>query len=458
MSEQRTPFVLFIAFILIVLIAVLAVGLLRTGSPPEIRIQAAQPAIGKRTPIKVDVSEPSRGLSRVQVEFIQGDQRRTLADKSYPYRSAWKFWGPRTQSDNINLVVGRETIDGLKGGSATIRVTADRTGTWLRSPEPATQELTLPVRLIPPLLQLMSSQTYVNQGGCEAVVYRVGESSVRDGVQAGDWWFPGYPLPGGSKQDRFAIFAVPYDMREPKVKLIAADAIGNEAEKSFIDKFFPKNFKADSVELSDTFMGRVVPEIMAQTPELQDRGNMLENYLQINGTLRKSNAATLKALAAKSRPEFLWTKTFISIPNGKVMAGFADHRTYKNSGKDVDQQDHLGYDLAVTSQAPIPASNDGIVVLARYFGIYGNAVIIDHGYGVMSLYGHLSSIAVKEGQNLKRGDVIGNTGATGLAGGDHLHFAIVLQGLPVNPTEWWDSHWIKDRLANKLGAAFKFEG
>jgi murein DD-endopeptidase MepM/ murein hydrolase activator NlpD len=74
------------------------------------------------------------------------------------------------------------------------------------------------------------------------------------------------------------------------------------------------------------------------------------------------------------------------------MASFADRRSYVYRGQTVDQQDHLGLDMAGVSHAPVPASNDGVVVLARFFGIYGNAVVIDHGYGLMSLYGHLSSI------------------------------------------------------------------
>jgi murein DD-endopeptidase MepM/ murein hydrolase activator NlpD len=458
MFESRALIITVIVIVITVLFAFLGIGIFRAGPAPEIRIQAAQPAIGKRTPVRIEAAEPVRGLSRVKVEVVQGEKVDVLADRRYPFRSAWSFWGSRTQRDTISLDVGRDIVSGLKSGTAIIRVTADRTRTWLRSPDPVVQELNLPVRLSPPSLQLMSSQTYVNQGGCEVVVYRVGESSVRDGVLAGDWWFPGYPLPGGGKQDRFAFFAVPYSMTEPKVKLVAADAIGNEAERSFIDKFFPKKFKADSVEVSDAFVGRVVPEILGQTPELPDRGNLIDNYLQINSELRKRNAVVLKELAAKSHAEFMWSKAFVPIPNGKVMAGFADHRTYRYAGKEIDQQDHLGYDLAVTAQAPIPAANDGTVMLAQFFGIYGNAVVIDHGYGVASLYGHLSSIAVKVGQKVARGDIIGKTGATGLAGGDHLHFAIVLQGLPVNPTEWWDSHWIRDRLASKLGSAFKFEG
>jgi murein DD-endopeptidase MepM/ murein hydrolase activator NlpD len=440
----------------VAVIAVLVLEVVRVGPPPIINIRPAVPVIGKRTPVTVELSEPSRGLSHVKVEFLQGDRVENLAGKDYNLPSALSFWGARTTQDTISLQVGRETISGLKAGQASIRVTAGRAGTWLRHPEPATQEILLPVRLTPPTLQVVSKQTYIAQGGCEAVVYRVGESSVRDGVKAGNWWFPGYPLPGGGKGDRFAFFAVPYDMKTPDVRIVAVDAAENEAELRFIDKFFPKKFKEDTVDLTDAFLSKVVPEIMGQTPELKDRGNLLDNYLVINVDLRQRNAEVLKELAQKSPREQLWDKPFLSMRNGKAMAGFADYRTYSYQGKVVDHQTHLGYDLAVTRRAPVPAANDGVVVQAKYFGIYGNCVIIDHGYGVMSLYGHLSSINVAAGQKVGRGDVIGLTGETGLAGGDHLHFAIILDGLPVNPVEWWDRHWIHDRIARKLGPGFRF--
>jgi murein DD-endopeptidase MepM/ murein hydrolase activator NlpD len=315
----------------------------------------------------------------------------------------------------------------------------------------------MPVKYVPPTLQVMSSQTYVAQGGCEAVTYRVGESAVRDGVRAGSWWFPGYPIPGGGKQDRFALFAAPFDMAQADVRLVVEDAAGNQAERTFIDKFFPNAFKADSIPISDSFLNKVVPEIMSQSPELTDRGNTVDNYLAINRELRAKNAELIKTLAKQSKPEFLWNTAFVMMPNGKVMASFADRRTYVYQEREIDQQTHLGLDLAVTKQAPIPAANSGIIAYARYFGIYGNTVVIDHGYGLQSIYAHLSSISAKEGQKVAIGDIIGKTGDTGLAGGDHLHYCTLLQGLPVKPVEWADSHWIKDRIGNKLGAAFPFK-
>jgi murein DD-endopeptidase MepM/ murein hydrolase activator NlpD len=286
----------------------------------------------------------------------------------------------------------------------------------------------------------------------------VDDSSIEDGVTVGDWWFPGYPLPGGGENDRFALFGVPFDFTEhSEINILAYDNVGNEARAPFVDRFFTRPYRRDIIRISDSFLERVVPPIMAQTPELSDRGSLLENYLLVNGELRGINGKTLIELGEASRPEFLWQRRFAQMKNAQVMSNFAERRTYVYNGRDVDQQDHLGFDLASTAMAEIQASNSGVVVMARYFGIYGNTVIIDHGYGLQSLYGHMSSISVEEGQQVERGAVIGRSGATGLAGGDHLHFGILLRGLPVNPQEWWDSHWINDRLKLKLGDALPFK-
>ncbi len=434
-----------------------AVVTFRVGGTPEIEIESELPGIGKRTPFRVAVEEPKRGLSKVLIEFVQGERVEELVAKIYEPRPAWKFWGPVTKGDQIPFEVGSEIIDGLRTGEGTVRVSAWPAPTWARHPEPRLQEITLPVRLTPPSLQVRSTQHYVAQGGSGVVVYRVGGTSVSDGVAIGDWWFPGYPMPGEDGQVHFALFGVPFDLADPEpIRLVAVDDVGNRAVASFVDQYFKKAFRSDTIEVSDKFLGRVVPAIVAATPELEDQGGLLENYLWINGELRARNAATLTDLAQQSHNEFLWYRAFLPMTSGQVMSSFADRRTYLYEGQEIDHQDHLGFDLASVRHAKLEAANNGVVVLARYLGIYGNAVVIDHGFGLMSLYGHLSSIDVSEGQQVERGEVIGRSGETGLAGGDHLHFTLLIHGKPVNPVEWWDPAWIRDRFAAKLGEAFTF--
>ncbi len=441
----------------LVLLALLGLGSFRVGPGPQVEIEPNLAAIGNRTSIQIAAAEPSRGLSSLKVELVQGERVEILLEKDYPFRSPLDIRGALVAHDQVSVEVGRETISGLRSGKATIQVTAGRIGSWLRSPDPVIEAVVLPVRLSPPSIHVLSKQTYVSQGGCEVVVYRVGDSTVRDGVRAGQWFFPGFELPNSTTGERFALFGLPYDMDGPEARLVAIDDAGNEAAVGFIDRFFAKPFKRDSIRISDSFMAKVVPEILAQSTEVEDRGDLLQNYLAINGELRKQNAARLIEFAGHSEPEFLWREAFQALPNAKVTSAFADRRTYVYQDREVDRQDHLGFDLASNSRSPVPAANDGIIVHAGYLGIYGNAVIVDHGYGLQSLNGHLSSVNVQQGQTVAKGETLGLTGETGLAGGDHLHFTILLQGLSVNPIEWWDDHWIRDRLKRKLGPSMPFE-
>ncbi|HXV61408.1 MAG TPA: M23 family metallopeptidase, partial [Vicinamibacteria bacterium] len=344
---------------------------------------------------------------------------------------------------------------GLSEGELLLRVTARGTGAALIGPRETVNDTVLPVRLTAPALGLTSSQNYAAQGGSGVVVYRVAdvvlEEGGRDGVEAGSWFFRGYPLPGGLATERFALYGVPYDLPDDsKIRLVASDSFGNTSSIAFIERFFPRPLKSDTIQLSVEFMEKVVPEILSQTPELSDRGDLLQNYLAINGELRARNTQTLRELGSRSRPSFLWTGPFDQLPNSQVTSAFADRRTYRFEGREVDRQDHLGFDLASVRGAPVPAANRGVVVLARYLGIYGNTVVVDHGFGLMSLYSHLSAIEVTENQEVEKAHVLGRTGQTGLAGGDHLHFTLLVQGLAVNPIEWWDPAWIRDRITAKL--------
>jgi hypothetical protein len=451
-------------FLVLALLGVAALAWFRLGEP-EVEIEASRPGIGRKaTPVTVRVAEPSRGLTHVRVEVVQDGEATVVEERAYDEgpRPFWAFWGPRAERDEFEVGIGAETVKGLKEGEATIRVVADRAGSPLRAGEPAAAELTLPVRLRPPVVSVRSAQHYVAQGGSGVVVYHVGEGALeeggRDGVRAGERFFQGQPLPGGQAGDRFALFGVPWDLDDPsRIRLVAADAIGNEAEAAFVDQWFPRPPRSDTITLSDEFLEKVVPEIMSQTPGLEDRGSLIENYVQINDELRQENREHQRELGARSAEEFLWREPFLPLPGGQVMSAFADRRTYLYEGEAVDQQTHLGFDLATTRQDQVPAANRGVVVMAEFFGIYGNAVVLDHGYGLMTIYAHLSSFDVQEGQEVERGQSVGRTGATGLAGGDHLHFTTMIRGLEVNPVEWWDPKWIADRVKPKLGAALLYE-
>jgi murein DD-endopeptidase MepM/ murein hydrolase activator NlpD len=456
-GRRRFRFILFV--LTLMLLALGALGALRSGPTPAVEILPERPGIGRSTSVTFRAVEPSRGVSRLRAEIVQNGVATELADRSFATPPGWAFWRSAEDRVELPMEVGKEKQAGLVEGPATLRLTAWPAPAWLRKGEPATRDLELPVRLSPPAIEVISTFHYVSQGGSEAVRYRVGESAIRDGVAIGERFFPGAQLPGGLAGERFALFAVPFDVADAQsVRLVAEDEVGNRREASFVDRFTPIAPGADEIQLSDTFLEKVVTEIRSATPDAPDEGSLLANYLWINRELRRRNNEELAALASRSEPAFLWRAAFLALPGGQVMSSFADHRTYVYGGRNVDEQDHLGFDLASVAKAEVPAANDGVVVLAKYLGIYGNAVVVDHGFGLMSLYAHLSSLGVAEGDRVKRGQSLGRSGATGLAAGDHLHFSFLLRGQPVRPVEWWDAHWIADRLKRKLGDALPFAG
>jgi murein DD-endopeptidase MepM/ murein hydrolase activator NlpD len=238
------------------------------------------------------------------------------------------------------------------------------------------------------------------------------------------------------------------------IKLFARDPAGNSATADFDHRSFPKPFKSSKINIDDAFIQKAVMAILDNTTEVKAGATPLESFLVVNGDLRKKNAEKIASFAAQSAPEMLWKgAVFHPFGNTAVEAAFADRRTYMYQGKEVDKQTHLGFDLASVANTPIVAANRGKVVLAEYLGIYGNCVIIDHGMGVQSLYAHLSSIGVKVGDMVEKEAQIGRSGMTGMAAGDHLHFTMLVSGQMVNPVEWWDSHWIEDRILRKLREA-----
>jgi murein DD-endopeptidase MepM/ murein hydrolase activator NlpD len=312
---------------------------------------------------------------------------------------------------------------------------------------------------------LVSTHHYVNHGGSEMVVDRATPPDVRSGVRVGNVEYPGFPaagagIAGADPALRVAFFALLYDQDlNAPIAIFAVDDAGNQATLTFVDNVFEKPFKRSNIQIDDRFMNRVVPEIIEHSPELNVAlpsagSDMLPGFLKVNGALRQLNADQIAKLAtSKTSASRVWSGPFVQLGNSQVEASFADHRTYFYNGKEIDQQVHLGFDLAVTSNVAVVAANAGTVLNASWLGIYGNCIIIDHGMGVASLYGHLSSFDVKVGDTVTRGQTIGRSGMTGLAAGDHLHFTMLVGGHPVTPVEWWDAHWVQDRVERKLREA-----
>jgi murein DD-endopeptidase MepM/ murein hydrolase activator NlpD len=450
---------------LLVILALLAGGTYVAAgraTPPAIAIEKPEKYVGIATPLEVTIAAPdAASMKPLRVVFEQNGKQTTLFSLEEPGKAQIKQEG--TDKVRISAEIGKQAIQDLQSGAAKILVTAGRpVFRKIRTVESsATKDLQ--VRLERPRVSVLSTHHYINLGGTEFVVYKVSPEDVESGVIVGDVEYPGFKASGAAAEGvqiadpsiRVAFFALLYDQDvNTPMRVFARDEAGNTARADFEHRVFPKVFKKSTIPIEDKFLDRVVPAILEGTNEIRPDGDNVAKFLAINGELRKKNAEKIASFAKQTSPEMLWRGVvFHPFTNNAVESAFADYRTYIYKGKEIDKQVHLGFDLASYANTPLKAANRGKVVFADELGIYGNCVIIDHGMGLQSLYAHLSSIDVKVGQDVEKDQTIGRSGMTGLAGGDHLHFTMLLNGRMVNPVEWWDSHWIEDRILRKLKAA-----
>ncbi len=404
-------------------------------------------------PFDVAVSDDGTGLSQVRIYLVDAYGESVLLEKKYE---------KRVKSDLLSVNIDHQKL-GIKSGPSKIFVEAtDRFAKGFFSGNKTVFSRDVMLDFIPPTIEELSSMNYIRHGGSGAVVYRVSNDTAGSGVRIKDLFFPGYSGHFSDPLIHIAFFTYPHDFAQGEdIKIVASDLAGNKAWEDIYYVLLPSRYVNDKILVSQWFMKKKISPLYAriygQEPEAQDGVPALENaFLKINRDVRIDNDHTIYKIGTKaSRGEILWEGKFDQLPNSKVGATFADRREYLIDDRVIDKQYHLGYDLSVTRKYPVPASNSGIVVFADFLGIYGNTVIIDHGMGLMTLYSHLSSINVVGGQSITKKDIIGKTGTTGLAVGDHLHFGVYIHGIAVLPLEWWDHKWIRDNIVRKINSVRK---
>jgi hypothetical protein len=409
-------------------------------STPAAKFARPVQAIGNETPVAVQVDSP-HGVRAARAWIEQNGKRHPVFEESYPARRLSLFRESEPPR-NLEFTAGRKNAAEIKDGPAKLIVEVAANDFASRT---AVLTADVQVNTQPPVVSADGFQHYINQGGSELVVFNVSGYWTEAGVRVGNYTFRSFPLPGGKgESERFSLFAFPYDVPADTVPVVyARNPSGAEATARFWFKVFPKQFRSRELPLDDRFLQKVTAEL-----DPNGSGSLVDRYLKINGQMRRENNQTLADLRFKTEPKVLWSGPFYRL--GKVEAFFADRRTYVYNGKQIDQQWHLGFDLSDVQAAPVKAANSGRVVWAEPLGIYGKCIVVDHGYGLQSIYGHLRQIDVKVGDMVQKEQVMGRSGETGLAGGDHLHYSMQVDGVQVNAIEWWDPHWIQDRILSKL--------
>jgi len=440
--------------ILVPLIWVLTYRFERT--PPEITADLPSLYLKDGVALSLDIQDTGTGLREVHVRLVQQETEKTLLKKDYAAGSVFNpFSGEIPKEDRVVIPVetGRH---GLSDGDALlhVQVTDQSWRGWNRG-NMAEQQISVTIDTQPPKIEILSRQHNVERGGSGLVIYRLFETDVKSGVQVGDRFFPGNSGMFDQSDIHAAFFALDHT-QGPGTQLwvTAEDGAENITRKGFYHYIRDRGFKSDELRISDTFLGMTMPDFHLGDRESQiekTENPLLEKFLVVNTELRNANVNKVLSVPADTVPQVLWQGRFERMA-GATRAGFGDHRTYTYNGKQIGQSRHMGIDLASTAMTPVGAANAGRVVMAEPVGIFGNTVIIDHGFGLASLYAHLSNMMVSVGDTVHKGAVIGNTGMTGLAAGDHLHFSMIVHNVFVNPLEWWDPNWIENNVTAKIKA------
>jgi len=397
---------------------------------PEPRI------LGKHTSFKITCEDRRSGLKEVRVELVQNNLIIPLVQRNYQ----------RGKHLTEEYFVVESNSLGLKEGPFLLRIII-QDYSWMPGKNKIIDEVKAIVDTRPPKISVLSQYHYINKGGSGLIIYHASENLERTGIEVGDDWFPGYKING---RRYLSFFSLPFNATDQSTAILTSvDSAGNQNRSFFSYTLKPKKFRSSQLDISDDFLRKSMPYFADK--ESFSTEDPAEIFLKVNRDLRRENYEVIQELCLYSTEKILWSGPFLRLQNATTMAQFGDKRHYFYKGKEIDLQYHLGVDLASFEKSPVGAANRGKVVYADELGIYGNMILLDHGYGLFSLYGHLNQIDVQVGQIVEKGNNIGTTGTTGLANGDHLHFAILVSGVFVNPIEWWDAHWIQDNVNLKLG-------
>jgi murein DD-endopeptidase MepM/ murein hydrolase activator NlpD len=445
------PILVVIVGLLISIPAVWLAIIRMEGTAPTLDIDLESPFIGVERRIGVSVDDTGSGIRKIWMGLLVDGREIELLQRTYP--SAGFFAGGKEKTVQVEAMLAPREL-GLTDGKGVVRVVVwDYSLRKWGEGNRAYLEKEVHIDTRPPSIDLISRAHNMSQGGSGLAIYRLSEDCPLSGVTVGDRFYPGYRGHFSDPDIYMAFFALDYEQGEnTRLAATAQDVAGNTATTGLVYHINARTFRKDVINLSDRFFNAKMPDFERYFPEAGS-GSRKELFLKVNRELRRTDSEAIAGVTAQSEKQMLWEGPFLRLPNAANRARYADHRTYFYGGKVIDRQVHLGIDLASTAHSPVPAANRGKVVFADEQGIYGNTVILDHGYGLFTLYAHLSQISAGVGQVVDKGEIIGKTGKTGLAGGDHLHYSTLIHQTYVNPIEWWDSNWIKNNITGKINDA-----
>ena len=309
-----------------------------------------------------------------------------------------------------------------------------------------------------PKINIIANSYKISKGGSAIVIFKVQDENIDEIYIEANNKKRFKPQPFYKEGYYISLLAWPIYDDSFRATVIAKDFAGNKA-KSYMPLYLKeKNYKVSNIKLSDKFLDGKIADLAEEFEETQGVDDKIEQFRIINEEVRAKNEKLIHELSSKVSDEMISdfkVNKMYPLKNAQVVAHFGDHRKYFYDGEEVSEAYHVGLDLASNAMAKIKPQNSGDVVFADYNGLYGNMPMISHGLGLYTIYGHCSSLKVSEDDHVNARKTIANTGKSGYAMGDHLHFGVLVQGIEVRRQEWMDRTWMKLNITNVIRNAKK---
>ena len=399
-----------------------------------------------KDPLELSIRDRS-GLKSYKVTLKTSSEESALSHE--------QFLEPK---ETVSLKIeSPKSVFTMKDKALTIIVEAQDASRWnFFQGNAFKQEYTLKIDKKKPIVNIISNSYKISKGGSALVIFQIEDDNLKDFyIQTSfDKKFAAQPF----HKEGYYVALIAWPMTESgfKATVVAQDHAKNTTQAYVPFYLNEKVYKVSNIKLSDNFLKGKIAELAEEFEETQGVFDPIEQFKIINEKVRMKNEALIHEITSKVPQnmvdDFRINKMY-PLKNGAVVAHFGDHRLYSYNEKDISESYHLGLDLASNAQAEIKPQNGGEVVYADYNGLYGNMPIISHGLGLYTLYGHCSSINVHVGDVVQPGTHIANTGKSGYAMGDHLHFGILVQGVEVHPAEWMDGDWMRLNITDVMKSA-----
>jgi len=409
----------------------------------------------RKDPLHIEIYD-NRALKSYEVLVSDGENSVVVANEM--------ILEPNQQKRIIDIEYPKKAIDGVmlnpKAKEFTVVVKATDRSNWRFFQGNSTvKKISVEVDYKRPEVNILANSYSVTRGGSGLIVFQVKDEALKEFyVESNGRKFKSVPYQADGYYA--TLVAWPFNQENFSVRVVAEDMAGNKRSVNVPFYLIAKKYKVSWIEAKDKFIDGKISDLADSDPQFALIKDRVQKFKAINEDMRKANEDLIHSLASKVSSDMVdsWSvKPFYPLKNAAKVASYGDerHYYYKNKSNEISKSYHVGLDLASTKMANIISSNPGRVVYSDYNGIYGNMPMIDHGMGLYTLYGHCSNILVQENDEIAAGTPIAQTGVSGLALGDHLHFGVLVQGIEVRPEEWMDKKWIRNNIDNIFKEANK---